>query len=147
MTVIRQWLYFAALIAACAGVVWVQSIRLDAAEASAVLQQDRAQQAAQRAESIASELDRMTERLHTEQREQAELAATQQYLQLALHARQQHIEDLKRENQQLRDWTALPLPDAARRLRQRPAIAGADGYREWLSRRDAVPTAGGEPKE
>lgn len=147
MTIIRQWLYFGALIIVCALALWVMSIRLDAATAAVDLQREKTSQASQRAESLASDLDSMAERLHNEQRAQAAMAAEQQGLQLALRERQQHIEELTRENQQLHAWADLPLPDAARRLRWRPAITGADGFREWLSRRDALPAAGSQPDQ
>lgn len=55
-----------------------------------------------------------------------------------LNARERQIEDLKRENKALQDWADQPLPDAARRLRERPAITGADAYRKWLSGSGAV---------
>lgn len=59
-----------------------------------------------------------------------------------LNNRERQIEGLKRENKALQDWANQPLPDAARRLRERPAITGADAYRKWLSSGGAVHPAG-----
>ena len=73
---------------------------------------------------------------------QASLRTQQDQLRQGLANRERTIEALKRENTELRDWAAKPLPAAARRLRERPALAGADAYRQWLSGRSAVPSAG-----
>ena len=50
------------------------------------------------------------------------------------------IEELKRENEDLRRWADTPLPADIIRLRDRPALAGGAAYREWLSKSDAVPS-------
>jgi LysB family phage lysis regulatory protein len=141
MTTLRWALYGLALLAALAWAVWVQTQRLDAAQARAdqaasLLEHAKAQtrQAAAHANTLAAELS-------AERTAQADLRAQQGQLHQALAARQLTIEGLKRENAELRDWAAQPLPAAARRLRQRPAIAGAAGYQHWLSRRDALPAA------
>lgn len=85
-----------------------------------------------------------TELKSTLQRErdgQAQLLKIQGELRQGLAARQRTIEALKHENDQLRDWARQPLPDAARRLRERPALIGADAYRQWLSGSGAVRAA------
>ena len=56
-----------------------------------------------------------------------------------LHQRQNRIEELKRENEDLRRWADALLPPDVVRLRDRPAITGGAAYREWLSKGDAVP--------
>ncbi|EBS3897562.1 LysB family phage lysis regulatory protein, partial [Salmonella enterica subsp. enterica serovar Eastbourne] len=56
-----------------------------------------------------------------------------------LRSRQRRIEELKRENEDLRRWADTPLPADIIRLRERPALAGGAAYREWLSQSDAVP--------
>ena len=64
-------------------------------------------------------------------------AAAEQTLAL-LRNRQHRIEELKRENEDLRRWADTPLPADIIRLRERPALAGGAAYREWLSESDAV---------
>jgi LysB family phage lysis regulatory protein len=56
-----------------------------------------------------------------------------------LRDRQRRIEELRRENEELRIWADSLLPDAVVRLRARPAIAGGESYREWLSQNHPVP--------
>lgn len=63
----------------------------------------------------------------------AALASQQQQLRNQLHTQNQAIQRLERENEDYRKWANKPLPDAARRLRQRPAITGAADYQRYLS--------------
>lgn len=56
-----------------------------------------------------------------------------------LRSRQRRIEELKRENEDLRRWADTPLPADIIRLRERPTLAGGAAYREWLSKSDAMP--------
>ncbi|PNA93634.1 LysB family transcriptional regulator [Pseudomonas sp. FW305-130] len=77
---------------------------------------------------------------------QNKLLTLQGELRTGLSKREQQIEDLKHEIKELQDWADKPLPDAARRLRQRPAITGADAYRQWLSGSGAVHPASDIPK-
>lgn len=86
--------------------------------------------------------------LEREREDQAKRLKLRDELRTGLANRERLIEDLKHENDELRQWADRPLPDAARRLRQRPAITGADAYRQWLSGSGAVPVAGyGADKE
>ena len=85
--------------------------------------------------------------LEREREDQAKLLKLQGELRTGLANRERLIEDLKHENDELRQWADRPLPDAARRLRERPAITGADAYRQWLSSSGALPTAGDKPGE
>lgn len=80
--------------------------------------------------------------LEREREVQAQLMKLQGALRTGLAERERLIENLKHENEELRNWADQPLPDAARRLRERPAITGADAYRQWLSGGGAVPVAG-----
>ena len=80
--------------------------------------------------------------LERERDGQAQLLKIQGELRQGLATRQRTIEALKHENDQLRDWARQLLPDAARRLRQRPALTGADAYRQWLSGGGPVRPAG-----
>ena len=62
-----------------------------------------------------------------------QLAQQQHRLQTQLSKRQQQIRRLQRENDHYRHWATTDLPAAVKRLRQRPAISGADQYQQWLS--------------
>lgn len=75
----------------------------------------------------------------TNNREQARLYAEAEQTSEQLRQRQRRIEELKRENEDLRRWADAPLPADIIRLRERPALAGGAAYREWLSQSDAVP--------
>lgn len=74
----------------------------------------------------------------TNSREQMRLYATAEKTTALLRNRQHRIEELKRENEDLRRWADTPLPADIIRLRERPALAGGAAYREWLSQSDAV---------
>jgi len=60
-----------------------------------------------------------------------------------LRDRQRKIEELKRENEDLRRWADAALPDPVVRLRQRPALSGGESYREWLSENHPLPAGPG----
>ncbi|MCK7257418.1 Rz-like lysis system protein LysB [Enterobacter asburiae] len=74
----------------------------------------------------------------TNSREQMRLYAAAEQTSALLRNRQHRIEELKRENEDLRRWADTPLPADIIRLRERPALAGGAAYREWLSESDAV---------
>ncbi|QMA41106.1 LysB family phage lysis regulatory protein [Citrobacter freundii] len=74
----------------------------------------------------------------TNSREQMRLYAAAEQTTALLRSRQRRIEELKRENEDLRRWVDAPLPADIIRLRERPALAGGAAYREWLSQSDAV---------
>lgn len=135
-----RWLL--ALIAALGLLVWHQQTRIDAEQAGKELAVERAEQAEQTAAQHQANADTLAATLATERTAQTTLQNQIATLRTALATRQRDIEELKRENQELRDWADQPLPAAARRLRERPALTGADAYRDWLSRRDAVRAAG-----
>ncbi|OWF78897.1 Rz-like lysis system protein LysB [Yersinia rohdei] len=61
-----------------------------------------------------------------------------------LAQRNSRIKRLYRENETLRRWADTPLPDDIIRLRQRPALAGAADYRQWLSEGHTLPVSGGQ---
>lgn len=75
----------------------------------------------------------------TNSREQVRLYAAAEDTRALLRQRQNRIEELKRENEDLRLWADALLPPDVVRLRERPAITGGAAYREWLSKGDAVP--------
>ncbi|HCB9258700.1 TPA: LysB family phage lysis regulatory protein [Klebsiella pneumoniae] len=74
----------------------------------------------------------------TNNREQARLYAAAESTNALLRSRQRRIEELKRENEDLRRWADTLLPADVIRMRERPALAGGAAYREWLSQSDAV---------
>lgn len=75
----------------------------------------------------------------TNNREQTRLYAAAESTNALLRSRQRRIEDLKRENEDLRRWADAPLPADIIRMRERPALAGGAAYREWLSQGVTVP--------
>lgn len=75
----------------------------------------------------------------TNNREQARLYAAAESTNALLRSRQRRIEELKRENEDLRRWADTLLPADIIRMRERPALAKGAAYREWLSQGDAVP--------
>ncbi|WP_395279143.1 Rz-like lysis system protein LysB [Enterobacter bugandensis] len=74
----------------------------------------------------------------TNSREQMRLYAEAEQTTALLRTRQHRIEELKRENEDLRRWADTPLPADIIRLRERPDLAGGAAYRKWLSQSDAV---------
>lgn len=145
MSTLRQALYGIALLGALALLIWGQQQRIDAAEGKAARANDAAKTAREDANRNLATVNTLTTTLQQERESQSALRAQQDQLRQALAKRARTIEELKRENDELRDWAARPLPDAARRLRERPALTGAAAYRDWLSGRGAVPTASDKP--
>lgn len=74
----------------------------------------------------------------TNSREQMRLYAAAEQTTALLRNRQRRIEELKRENEDLRRWADTSLPADIIRLRARPALTGGAAYRQWLSESDAV---------
>lgn len=145
MSTLRQALYGFALLASIALLIWGQSQRIEVADIRA----EQADQAASTARDRATRSEETAAHFYTSLQEeraaQAKLRGVQDQLRQGLAARQRTIEDLKRENAELRLWADQPLPDAARRMRQRPAITGAAAYRDWLSGRGALHPVGDQP--
>lgn len=56
--------------------------------------------------------------------------------------RQSKIAALEAQNAELRRWADTQLPDAVRRMHNRPAIAGSAGFKSWLSSPDSMPSSG-----
>ena len=145
MSTLRQALYGVALLASIALLIWGQSQRIEVADIRA----EQADQAASAARDRATRSEETAAQLQTslqkERAAQTKLRGVQDQLRQGLAARQRTIQDLKRENAELRLWADQPLPDAARRVRQRPAITGAAAYRDWLSGRGALHPVGDQP--
>jgi LysB family phage lysis regulatory protein len=111
--------------------------------------QDQAARAATAEQSAADRLATIDQlRADVSEREHARLrlVSTQQAMAAELDAQQLKIRELKRENDQYRQWADNPLPDITRRLQQRPALTGAGDYHQWLlSRGEALHAEGIKP--
>ncbi|MBY8945176.1 LysB family phage lysis regulatory protein [Pseudomonas sp. SH10-3B] len=147
MSTLRQALYGLALLGALALLIWVQETRIDVAEGKTERAQDAAKTARDDAARNLKTANTLTATLKQERDAQSLLRTQQDQLRQSLATRARTIEELKRENSELRDWAAQLLPDAARRLRERPAFTGAAAYRDWLSGRGAMPPAGDQPPQ
>jgi LysB family phage lysis regulatory protein len=145
MTTLRQALYGIALLGALGLLLWGQYQQSQAVEARETLATERQQQAEQHIEQQASVISALDQALLKERSAQAALRTTHNQLRRGLSARERQIQELKRENADLRQWAEQPLPAAARRLRQRPAITGAAAYRDWLSGGGALRPPGDQP--
>ena len=142
MSTLRQALYGIALLGALALLIWGQQQRINTAESQTDLAKSAAKTARDDADRNLATVTTLTATLKQERENQSTLRAQQDQLRQALAKRARTIEELKLENDELRNWAIQPLPDAARRLRERPALTGAAAYRDWLSGRGAVPVAG-----
>ena len=141
MSALRQMLYGLALLGALALLIWGQQQRIAVAKQATALAQINAKTARDEAARNLTSATILRNTLAQERQAQSQLRSLHDQLRQGLARREQQIEVLKRENTVLRDWAAQPLPDVARRLRERPAFTGTDAYRQWLSGGGAVPTA------
>jgi LysB family phage lysis regulatory protein len=144
MTTLRQALYGAALLGALALLLFATYQQHQAAKARADRAADRITTLEQRSARQAASIVRLGGEL-------AAHRATQQAMQTAqADVRQQHAtsqiqkQEIRRNDPSFSDWGSQPLPGAARRLHERPSLTGADSYRAWMSRRNALqPAASG----
>lgn len=147
MSTLRQALYGLALLGALALLIWVQETRINVAEGKTERAQDAVKTARDDAARNLKTANTLADTLQQERENQSALRTQQDLLRQGLAKRERTIEELKRENSELREWATQLLPDAARRLRERPAITGAAAYRDWLSGRGAMPPAGDQPPQ
>lgn len=138
MTTARQLLYGLALVATLCLLIWLQQQRIDTAQAQADLASERLQTAQQRNARQAATMTRLAGEVATQRLDQLALQQTLSDLRHAHATDQLKKKERRREDPTHATWAARPLPDAARRLHERPAITGAAGYRQWLSGRDAL---------
>ena len=138
MSSLRQVLYGIALLGALVLLIWAQEQRITVAGQNTELATKAAETAREEAARLGESLTTLHATLRHERDAQAALRRLQDQLRQGLAKREQTIEALKRENAELRDWASQPLPELARRLRQRPALTGAGAYRQWLSSRGAL---------
>lgn len=142
MSTLRQALYGLALLAALTLLIWTQELRISVAEKVTDLAEQNLKTAREEAGRNLATATSLRDTLQQERDAQTTLRTQQNELRQGLANRERTIEGLKRENEELRRWADQSLPDAARWLRERPALTGADAYRQWLSGRGAVPPAG-----
>lgn len=126
------------LVLAIAALGW-QSWRLNSARHTIETQERELETKGQALAKKNSQLIGLSILYETNSREQTRLYAAAEQTTALLRSRQRRIEELKRENEDLRRWADAPLPVDIIRLRERPALAGGAAYREWLSQSDAVP--------
>ena len=138
MTTTRQLLYGLALVAALCLLIWTQQQRITTAEAQAEAAGERLETANQRNTRQAATITRLTGEVATQRLDQLALQQTLSETRQAYATDQLKKKERRREDPTHATWAAQPLPAAARRLHRRPAITGADGYRQWLSGRDAL---------
>lgn len=141
---LRSGLLALALLAAGAAALWGwdQQHQVTTAKDAGKRLADQLERTQQDRDQNLATANQLKSELANERASQAKLLALQGELRQGLAQRERMIEALKHENQQLREWSEQPLPDAARRLRERPALTGADAYRQWLSGSRPVPAAG-----
>ena len=120
-----------------AALAW-QSWRLNNARHAIDTQGEQLATSAQALAKKNSQLISMSILAETNSREQMRLYAAAEQTSALLRHRQHRIEELKRENEDLRRWADTPLPADIIRLRERPVLAGGAAYRKWLSQSDAV---------
>lgn len=98
------------------------------------------------AQAVIAGRDLVLDKYRTQAGINAEVISDQQNsmseISAAMSKRQARIADLERQNAELRRWSDTRLPDAVRRMHQRPAITGSAGFKSWLSSSSAVPAAG-----
>lgn len=126
--------------------LWGIDQYVDASAAKTKLLEEQIAAAQTTAERNLANTNELIATLTTVRDGQAKLLMLQRELRTGLAQRERQIEDLKHEIKELQEWADSPLPDAARRLRQRPAITGADAYRQWLSSGGAVHPASDIPE-
>lgn len=128
----------AVMLAMIVAVLGWQSWRLNNARHTIESQGEKLEKKEQELAKKNSQLIGLSILTETNNREQMRLYATAEQTATLLRTRQHRIEELKRENEDLRRWADTPLPADINRLRERPALAGGAAYREWLSESDAV---------
>jgi len=147
MSTLRQAMYGITLLGTLSLLIWGQEQRITAAQKDTELAAKDTETARAEANRLRANLSTLQTTLNDERNAQASLRIQWDQLRQGLAKRELTIEALKRENDDLRNWAVQPLPELARRLRERPALTGADAYRQWLSSRGALHAASDEPPQ
>lgn len=145
---LRDGLLVGVLLAATAAGLWGwgQQKLLDTEQEKTKSLQEKVDTALGNASRNLATANELKSTLERERESQALLLKLQGELRQSLADRQHLIVSLTNENKELRQWVIQPLPDTARRLRERPTLTGANAYREWLSGGRAVHSPGNEPQ-
>ena len=118
-------------------VTWALWQRTNAAEARADLAEQQLATSQQREQESIVVINALWENARRLEGQRRVLMEQQATLSHTAANRLATIEDLHRENAELRDWAGTHLPAAVIRLRKRPAVTGARDY--YQSLRDAQP--------
>ena len=118
-------------------VTWALWQRTHAAEARAELAEQQLTQAHQREAQQQVIINALWDNARRQETQRRALAQQQATLTRTAANRLATIEELHRENAELRAWAGSRLPDAVIRMRRRPAVTGADAY--YQSVRDPQP--------
>ena len=93
-------------------------------------------------ESRDNAIHRLNDEAVTRERQEQSLRAQLSQAGQRARDREYTIQRLLNENQEMRDWYAVPLPDGIARMHARPAFASAADYLRWLSGGDELPDTG-----
>lgn len=138
MTTLRQALYGAALLGALALLLWGTYQRSQAEQGRTALAQEKLATVTARSERQAATIVRLSGEVHAQRLTQESLQTNIDGLRQAFAATQLTKQEIRRNDPSFSDWDSRPLPGTARRLHERPAISGADDYRQWLSGRHGL---------
>jgi len=140
MELITKTLLAALVVGALGTVITIQRASLSA-------EKERAQRAEKTLSERDAAINTLTDAAANNRKALAKLQADRQGIAATLSARELFIENLQHENIAIRNWAESPLPDAIAGLRERPALTGADAYRQRLSGGDPLQPAGDRPQD
>lgn len=106
---------------------------------------DRAKEAERREQLKDTAITTLTTELTAQAEATQQLQGQLDQLATTAATRADTIKRLKRENAELKDWAARPLPAAVVGLLQRSALTGAADYQAHLSRPGTLPATAGGP--
>lgn len=122
----------------------VQSWQLQKAKKTIAYQSQKLNAANADLNKKKSQLAKLVHNHATSQKLQQKLLRDSETVIAELHQRQKQLEELKHENQRLRDWSDAALPAAVIRLHNRPEITGYAAYQQCLSTPHALPARDGK---
>ena len=93
-------------------------------------------------ESRDNAINRLNDDAVTRERQEQSLRTQLSRASQEARDREVHIQRLLNENQEMRDWYGVRLPDGISRMHARPAFASAADYLHWLSGGDELSDTG-----
>lgn len=135
MELIVKSLISALFVGALGLVIYVQ-------RGSLIASQERVERAEQAIRDRDGTIKTLTDAAERNKQAAAKLQAANDNIAATLTERENQLESLLHDNPQVRSWSDTALPDAIARLRDRPAITGADAYRQRLPGGHALQPAG-----